>query len=189
MYDIQPPDILILIGVAIALLYDPFAPFVRYTIYELLKKKIRFAPQNAAVFGIVWYILYAMIATAVFLIYLSRNNIREWVVYAEFGLFGFLLVLTKIWTPIFFGFHRPLSPLSKSSRPAPLPKEDRKTYYIIALMDAVAIAIVVSCFMVFSVISDATFDWRFLLPTILMLPTLLWTCFACYLTGASIYYS
>lgn len=185
----QPQDILVLVGIAIALLYDPFAPFVQYGAYAALKKKIPYAPQNPAVFGIVWYALYATITVAVFLIYLERYAIREWVAYAQFGLFGALLVLTKVWTPIFFGFRKGAK-ASKSwpAPPARLPSE-RQTFHIAALVDAVGIVAVVVCFMVFSAIATSAFEWRHLLPTLLMLPTLLWTLFAIYLTGAAIYYS
>ena len=175
MVDIQPQDVLVLIGLLLACIYDPFSAYVSYTSYEILKKKIAGAPQRGMIFGLVWYVLYALLATSVFLVYLERNSIREWVAYAEFGLFGAILFLTKVWSPLFFGFTSFTSPRKQPTLP-----------YALALLDIVLLIVCVICYMTFSIVAYASFDAFFLAPALLMLPMLIWLAFASYLNGAAL---
>lgn len=175
MYVVQPQDLLVLIGLLLACIYDPFASYVSYTYYEVLKKKIPWAPQRGMIFGLVWYVLYALLAISVFLIYLERNSIRIWVAYAEFGLFGAILFLTKIWSPLFFGMTS-----------FPVPRKQPILPYALALLDIVLLITCVICFMTFSIVADASFDATFLAPALMMLPMLIWLAFAAYLNGSAL---
>ncbi|HET6428529.1 MAG TPA: TspO/MBR family protein [Phycisphaerae bacterium] len=60
------------------------------------------------VFGPVWTLLYGMMAVAVWLVWLGR---RRRGVAAPMALFAVQLTLNAVWSPLFFGLHRPGSAL------------------------------------------------------------------------------
>ena len=64
--------------------------------------KPSFNPPGWA-FGVVWPILYVMMAVAAFLIW--KRGIRHRQIKVALGLFVFQLVLNGLWTPLFFGLH------------------------------------------------------------------------------------
>ena len=61
------------------------------------------------VFGVVWTLLYILMAVAAFII--SMKNIKKPETKAALALFLFQLVLNGLWTPIFFGMHLILAAL------------------------------------------------------------------------------
>ena len=61
------------------------------------------------VFGVVWTLLYILMAVAAFII--SQQNLKKPETKAALALFLFQLVLNGLWTPIFFGMHLILTAL------------------------------------------------------------------------------
>ncbi len=73
------------------------------TWYQQIKKPSWNPPSW--VFGPVWTILYAMMGTAVWLVWRSGSERRD--VRTAIGLYGGQLTLNALWTPIFFGLKAP----------------------------------------------------------------------------------
>lgn len=167
LYTIHPDDILRLFQFLTITFYNPFTLSVNVDEYKELQKKISYAVKNPAVFGIVWAVMYTLISTSVFLLYLERDQIETWIAYTVFSLYGVILITTKIWTPLFFGISRRQSPSNG--------------FRMLAFVDLVVLFVAVVLFTVLCFLADKSYaDW-FFLPGVLMLPLIPWLIYAGYL--------
>lgn len=168
-YSIVPSDLLVLYQIALFFFYDPF-PVDRETIrtqYSIIKTKICGAVQNAAIFGIAWTILYAIMSSSVFLLYLQRSQMVDWAAYTLFGLVAVILITTKIWTAIFFTLTNPH----------------------LAFLDEVILFLAICAYIAIGFVADPSYSGTFWLPSTLMIFPLLWMCYALYLNGAVAYHA
>lgn len=113
--------------------------------YETLERP-GFAPPNS-VFPVVWTVLYALMAIAVWLFWRARGTEQD----RKLGLiwFAIQLVLNVAWSFAFFWLHSPASGL----------------FVILLLLAAIAVTIVL-------------FDRSSRSAALLLVPYLLWVCFA-----------
>ena len=147
MFVFNPEDIIILIGIIFITLQNPFREYIVFDSYSSLKKHIPYAVQNHAIFGIVWFALYLLLAASVFLVFLERAEIHRWVAYVLFSLYALILSCTKIWTPIFFGLHHYILSRERAERV----KKDKSASmapiaHIIAFIDLIMVIILIICF-------------------------------------------
>jgi len=173
LYNMKPEDILRLFQFLTITFYNPFANAINVTEYRDLQPKIRYAVKTPAVFGIAWSVLYTLISVSVFLLYLERDNIETWIAYTNFSLYGVILLTTKIWTPLFFGFG---------------PRSGGRTMWFraLAFLDICVLLIAATTYTVLCFVADPTYVEPFWLPGALMIPLLVWLAYAGYLNYQSI---
>jgi tryptophan-rich sensory protein len=99
-------------------------------------------------FAPVWTMLYVLMGLAAWLVWRKPGHRRPLL------LWGWQLLVNALWSPAFFGFHRPLLALG-----------------------VVIVLVVLIC------LTTAAFARRRKIAALLMLPYLLWTCYATYLSA------
>lgn len=169
----MPQDLLVLYGMFVLFFYDPLSPPRDQIIsqYTTIKRRIPWAVQNPAIFGIAWFILYVLMSISLFLLYLERADIRPWTAYAAFGMVGGILAASKVWTTLFFALPKTMS---------------STTAHALALLDWLLLLICVVCYVVFTALADPSYPIGCILPPLLMVPTILWLLFAGYLNTAAL---
>lgn len=186
----RPDDVLLLFGLCLVMIRQPYSDKISYASYDKIKKRVPYAVQNPIYFGIIWYVLDLFIATAVFLIFLERDSIHQWVAYTEFSLFSLLYVELKAWPLLFFTLH---DYLAKEKMPASKKKTQTKesdnaaTAYILAFIDILLIFASLMCFAFFAAFADPAYGSGFWIPTALMVPVIVWVVYAGYLNIAATY--
>lgn len=194
MYVMRPDDLLVLFGLCLIMIRQPFSEMISYASYEQIKKRVPYAIQNPIYFGIIWYTLDLFIATAVFLIFLERASIHTWIAYVEFSLFGALYLALKAWPLLFFTLHDYLTPTKKqlpsTSKQLPAQKsqsvsDSGQIAYLAAFIDIILIFVALMCFAFFAAFADPDYSAGFWVPTALMVPVIVWVAFAGYLNLAA----
>jgi tryptophan-rich sensory protein len=141
--------------------------------------------QNPIYFGLVWYTLYLFIATAVFLIFLERASLHEWVAYAEFSLFAVIVITIYAWTPLFFGLHDYLQGLATTKGKKNASSVPPSTAHLLAFIDLLMLLIALTCFMFFAIFGDPSYSTGYWIPALLMGPVIAWVTYAGYLNLAA----
>jgi len=136
--------------------------FLYWEPYEMRKRNAKYYEQHlyrldqmaipAPWFMIIWTILKGLMVAAIFLFMEYYAVTKEWTFYAVYGTFFALVVFSKFWTMIFFGWHR----------------------YLLALLLAMVLAALAACTTIFMWLARDQLGDLWWLPGALMIAPTVW---------------